>query len=263
LDTGQAQRLVGAMRAEGEELFALVREAEQELLQGLIKNPNLGEAHLIALLKRPKLGEGVLRAIYRAPRATASRRVKIALAGYPGIPPSLLNEILGQLFLLELAEVARLSGAPADHKAAAQQAILKRLPDSELGTRITLARRASAKVLEALLAEGESRLVAAVLVNPKLTEANLLTFLRSPGATADTISAVLRHPRWGTHPKLRLAALENRKTPAIWFTLILPALSTGEINRLLSAQGYHFRQVEALKEELANRTKQGTHLQTT
>lgn len=225
-ESSQAARLVRVLAAEGDELSALLREADPDLLRGALRNPQLSESQILTLLRRPKLNEGVIRGIQRAPQTAGNRRIRVALAGHPATPPPLLAELLGQLHLLELAEVMRLPGASADHKAAAQQAILKRLPDSELGIKITLARRCAPAILEALLAEGEARLVSAVLANPTLGESNLLGHFRSPAASPETISAILRHPRWGVRPKLRQAALDNRKTPPVWFTLFLPALST-------------------------------------
>ncbi|GFO61637.1 hypothetical protein GMST_39620 [Geomonas silvestris] len=207
----------------------------------------------MAVLRRAKLPEALLRSIAHSPQAATSRRVKIALAAHPATPPPLVQELLGQLHLMELVEVQRHPLASADHKAAAQQAIQKRLPDTELGIKITLARRCSSTVLEALLADGELRLVQAVLSNPRLAEGNLLAHLRSPQASAESISAMLRHERWGVRPKIRLAALGNRKTPAIWFTLLLPAIPDTEVRRLAQSKGVAPRQLEALQEELARR----------
>ena len=99
----------------------------------------------------------------------------------------------------------------------------------------------------------EPRLVAAVLANPALSESNLLALFRSAGASAETISAVLRHQRWGVRPKLRLAALRNLNTPAIWFTLFLPPLASGELRSLLGSRTLAPRQLAALLEELEHR----------
>lgn len=242
-----------ALRAQGEELSVLLRDADPDLIRGVLKNPNLGEAQLLALLRRRNLPEGVLRAIYRVPRLAGNRRLKVALAGHPATPAPLLAELLAQLHLFELVALLRLRGASPDQKFAAQQAILKRLPDAELGTKITLARQATAPVLEALLAEGEPRLVDALLANPGLSESSLLAFLRSQAATAETISAIARHPRWGVRPKLRLAALKNRSTPAIWFTLFLPSLGSAQVKGLLDSRGLSPRQLEAVREELGKR----------
>lgn len=253
LDAARAGKLLLALTAEGDELSGMLCDADPELIRSTLKNPHLSEAHLLALLKRQNLPEGLMRTIYRVPQLAGSRRLKVALAGHPATPAPILAEILAQLRLFELAEVLRLPGAPPDHKSAAQQAILKRLPDTELGTKISLARRGSAAVLEALLADGTPRLVAAVLANPGISEANLLAFLRSPAATAETISAVARHPRWGVRPKLRSAALRNRKTPAVWFTLFLPSLGSAEVKALLGSRGLGPRQLEAVQEELGKR----------
>jgi hypothetical protein len=231
----------------------MLRDADPELIRSTLKNPHLCDAHLVTLLKQQNLPEGLIRTIYRVPQLARSRRLKIALAGHPATPAPILAEILAQLHLFELTEVLRHPGAAPDHKAAAQQAILKRLPDTELGTKISLARRGTPAVLEALLVDGTPRLVTAVLTNPGLTEACLLAFLRSPAATAETISAIARHPRWGVRPKLRLAALRNRKTPAVWFTLFLPALGSAEVKALLGSKGLAPRQLEALQEELGRR----------
>ncbi|GFO69451.1 hypothetical protein GMLC_30300 [Geomonas limicola] len=252
-DSARAATLLKALSAKGEELATLLREGDADLVRAALKNPELREAHLLAVLRRMKLPEALLRSVAHTPQAMASRRVKIALAAHPATPPALLQELLGQLHLLELVEVQRHPAASADHKSAAQQAILKRLPDTELGIKITLARRGSSTVLEALLAEGELRLVQAVLSNPRLVEGNLLAHLRSPLASAETISAVLRHERWGVRPKIRLTALGNRNTPAIWFTLLLPSLPAAEVRRLAQAKGTGARQLEALREELTRR----------
>ena len=253
LDPGQAARLRLALSAGAAELSGLLQDPDPDLIRSALKNPHLGEEHLLALLKRQNLPERLIRAVHRVPLVSGSRRLKIALAGHPGTPAPLLAELLAQLHLFELVAVLQLSGGSPDHKVAAQQAILKRLPETELGAKISLARRGSAAVLEALLCEGEPRLVAAVLANPALRESGILAFLRSPAASAETISAVARHPRWGTRASLRLALLRNRKTPPVWFTLFLPSLATGEVKGLLSLKGLSARQLEAVQGELESR----------
>ena len=47
---------------------------------------------------------------------------------------------------------------------------------------------------------------------------------------------VARHPRWQKRPNLRQAILTNPRTPLIWFTVWLPAMTTPELKLLLSSQ---------------------------
>lgn len=253
LDPAQAARLRQALEADAEQLFALIQDPDPDLTLSVLKNPHLGEEHLLVLLKRRNLPEQLIRTMMRLPAFGASRRLLIALSAHPATPAPLLSGLLAQLFLFELVTLMQLPGIAADQKVAAERAILKRLPDTELGHKITLARRGSPAILEALLKEGEPRLVDAVLANPRLKEAALLAFLKSPAARADTISALGRHPVWGSRPNLRLAMLRNPKTPGIWFTLFLPKLSGSELKVLSGASGLSAEQTAALRQELERR----------
>lgn len=253
LDLAKAARLRLALQADGEQLFALLRDPDPDLTRSVLKNPNLGEAHLLALLQRRNLPEQLIKTMHRLPAAAASRRLMIALAGHPNTPASVLSALLPQLFLFELVTVMQLPGVSPDHKIAAERAILKRLPETELGNKITLARRGTPALLEALMREGEPRLVEAVLANPRIKESGVLAFLKAPAATAETISAVGRHQVWGNRPNLRVAMLRNRKTPLIWFTLYLPTLSSSELKNLAGSQGLTPDQLLAVRQELGNR----------
>jgi hypothetical protein len=253
LDLAKAARLRAALGAGGEELFGLLRDPDPDLIRCALKNPHLSEEHLLALLKRRNLPEQLIRGIHRVPLFAGSRRLRIALAGHPNAPGAILAALLPQLFLFELVTVMQLPGASPDQKLAAERAILKRLPETEIGSKITLARRGSPALLEALLREGEPRLCAAVLANPGLKESGVLSFLNSPAATAETISAVARHPRWGSRPNLRYAMLRNRKTPAVWFTLFLPTLGLSELKNLLGSKRLAAEQLAAVQQELGKR----------
>lgn len=253
LDLAKAARLRQALETDAEKLFTLLQDPDPDLMRSVLRNPNLGEEHLLALLKRRDLTEQLIKTMQRLPPVAGSRRLKVALAGHPNTPASILSGLLPQLFLFELVTVMQLPGVSQDQKVAAERAILKRLPETELGNKITLARRGSPALLEALLKEGEPRLVEAVLANPRLKESAVLAFLKSPTAGAETISAVGRHPLWGSRPNLRFAMLRNRKTPAIWFTLLLPKLSNSELKALSTSPGLTPQQTAALRQELKRR----------
>lgn len=228
-------------------------DADHDVLKNTLKNPQLTEQHLLALLKRRNLPESLVKALHRLPLVGRSRRLLIALAAHPDAPPAVISAVLPQLFLFELVNLIQLPGIPADLKLAAERAILKRLPETELGNRIALARRASPAILEALLKSGEPRLVEAVLVNPKLKESGVHAFLSAPAATAETISAVARHLRWGSRANLRFAMLRNPKTPAVWFTLFLPQLPAADLRALRGSRSLNERQLEAVQAECDRR----------
>jgi hypothetical protein len=124
------------------------------------------------------------------------------------------------------------------------------LPVTPLGNKLTLARRATPAVLEALLKDKEPRLLEICLSNPKLKEGAVFQFLRSSSANAETLSIVARHPRWQSRPNLREAILTNPKTPQIWFTLWLPGMKIAEVKRLLSSNRLTPAQKRLVEERL-------------
>lgn len=247
MDRELIERLRRALTASGDELYALVQDPAPEVLQALLKNPALGESHLLALLKRPDLAEDLLVSIYNHQLAESSHRVKVALVHHPAMPAPQLITLLPHLYVMELATVCALPQATADQRLAAERAIIQRLPATPLGYRITLARRGPAAVAETLLKEGDSRLIEACLDNPRLKEGAVYQFLKGSSATAESISAVARHPRWQGRRNLRLVILDNPRTPTIWHTLWLPTMPVTELKRLAASP----RLTPAQKREVA------------
>jgi len=239
-----------ALTGSGEELLVIIPQAAPELLLAILKNPALAENHLFAILKRRDLGEDILKSICRQPLAESSHNLKVALARHPKTPASQLSTILPHLYLFELLNLCYLPEITPDQKFAAERVIIQRLPLTPLGNRLTLARRATPAVLEALLKDKDPRLLEICLSNPRLKEGALFQFLRSGSANAETISMVARHPRWQNRPNLREAILTNPKTPPIWFTLWLPAMKIPEIKRLLSSNRLSPSQKKAIEERL-------------
>ena len=253
LDSTRAKRLAAVLNAGSEALFQLILETDQELLETLLHNPNLGDKHLLALLKRRDLPEHIPKRIYQQRQSDMSHALLLALTKNPTTPGSLVRNLLPRLRLFELVDICYLPGGTPDQKLAAERAILLRLPTMPLGNKITLARRATAAVVGEILKEGDPRTLEACLNNPRLKEAAVYQFLTGSRATATTISMIARHSRWQQRPNLRLAILKNRQTPTVWFTLWLPKLPIGVLNQLLSTRRLSPPQKKAIRLELHHR----------
>lgn len=253
LDPGQARRLHRALTAGKEELFQVLEESSMEVLAAALRNPALDHNHLLALLKRRDLSEELLKGVYRLEKFAASRELKVAMVRNPNTPGVLLAALLPHLYLFELVSLCSLPGVTPDQKLAAERAIIQRLPTTPLGNKLTLARRGTAAVAEALTREGDPRLLEACLDSPHLKEAAVFRFLSSANASAETISMVARHPRWKGRLNLRLAILKNPRTPAVWFTLFLPQLSLSDVKGLLLSQRLPLPQKKLVEDELKRR----------
>jgi len=255
IDSAQADKLLRALQASSEQLFQIILSPEPEVLLAALKNRALQEDHLVTLLKRKDLPEEIPERIFQRSRKSLSHKLLLALVKNPVTNESIFRTLLPQLHLFELLDLCCLPGATADRRLAAERNILQRLPTTPLGSKLSLARRASANIVAELLKEGQPQLTEACLGSSRLKEVAIFQFLGSSRASAETISQVARHQRWNQRPNLRLAILKNARTPAIWFQLWLPRLSLPLLKQLASAHKNNPRQTRLLTDELQRRTK--------
>jgi len=253
LDRKMSQRLQLALSGSKDSLYNAVSDPSPEVVKAALRNRLIDENHLIVLLKRRDLTDELFKALFNLETVRESHRLRVALAQHPLLPSHLLLQLLHHLYLFELVTVCHIPGLSPDQKTAAERAIIQRLPTTALGSKLTLARRATSAVLEALLLEGEPGLVELCISNPRLKESSLALFLAGPQANAETISMIARHPRWGNRRNIRHSILRNPRTPLIWFVAFLPSFPVTDLNRLLHSQKLVDLQREAVREEMEGR----------
>lgn len=235
LDRELSQRLHGALTCGKEELFQVVADPAPEVIRAALRNPALDENHLLILLGRRDLGEDLVAAIGRHDAVAESHKLKAALVRNPATPAQLVMSLLPHLYLFELVDLCLLAGVTPDQRVAAERAVIQRLSITPLGNKITLARRATASILDALLKEGDVRVVESCLTNPRLKEGSVFQLVSSSRATGDVIAAVARHQCWSNRPNLKAAMLKNPNTPTSLFSTLLAAASTMEVRNLAAS----------------------------
>ena len=253
IDAELGRRLHKALTANSDELFQVLLDPEMQILVTAFKNPRLNDDHLHAVLKRRDLNEDLLKSIYQMDIVKKSHKLKIALVRNPHTPGPVVLALLPHLHLFELVDLCLIPGVTPDQKFAAERAILQRLPTTELGNKMTLARRATAAVVGEILKEGDIRLVEVCLNSPRLREVAILQFINGAYSSPETISMIARHPKWKLRPNLKLAILKNRRTPPIWFTLFLPQLRTPDVRNLLLSRRLNPAQKKLVQDELKKR----------
>lgn len=253
LQPEMVKRLRQALTGGSEELFQTMLDPAPEVLHAGLKNRALQSEHLLVLLKRRDLPEELLQRVGRLELVAGNHHLQRALASNPSTPGQMVLALLPHLFLFELLDICLLAGPSPDQKLAAERVIIQRLPTTEPGQKLTLARRGTPTLLAELIKTGEPQVVSVCLGNPHLRESAIVQFLQGNNASAETISMVARHPRWKTRPNLRHVILKNHKTPGIWFTLFLPQLPLNEVKSLLLSNRLSPAQKALVKEELQRR----------
>ena len=155
IDAETGKRLHKALTANSDELYQVLLDPDMPFVQTALKNPHLNEDHLLALLKRRDLSEDLLKIIYQLVTTRNSHRLQIALVKNPNTPGTIVLALLPHLHLFELVDLCMIPGVTPDQKCAAERAILQRLPTTELGNKMTLARRATTTVVGEILKEGD------------------------------------------------------------------------------------------------------------
>lgn len=242
-----SQLLRLALTAEEDQLYSILQNTDENVLLAALRNPALNQQHLLALLKRRGLG-GIPAAIYANKRLLDSNPVKFALICHPETPSHIAMTLIPLLNIFEMLRLSQMPGLTSDAHLAAERNIIQRLPAQPLGNKLTLARRGSSVVVEALLKEGLPIVVEACLDNPHLKEGSLYQFLSSAQATAENVSMVARHSRWKSRPNIRLIILKNPRTPSVWFLLFLPGLPPSTLRDLLASPRLTFAQKELVRQ---------------
>ncbi len=221
-----------ARTATGEELASLLHHHEADVLLALLDNPALGETQLCLLLDRKDLPTEVLEEVARRKPLLKNYRVKRALAFHPRTPrlPSL--RLIRELYLMDLVQFTLLPGTSAELKRNAEEQLVARLPQLPLGQKITLARRGTARVAGALLAEGHAQVLSAVLDNPGLTEAQVLKALSRERLPVGVIKAVAQHRKWSHTYNVRLALVRHPSSTLSTILAYLPELTVSDLREL-------------------------------
>jgi hypothetical protein len=249
-----AARLEKARSASGDELKGLVHEADEGTLLAVLENPNLEEPHVSQMLERLDLSANVLAAIAAEGKWTASEGVRLRLARHPRTPRRISLALLRQLYLFDLVRLSLLPSAPADIRRVADEIVITRVPHLPVGEKLTLARRGSARVAGALLAEGHPQAVKLALANAFLTESQVLKVLAKPGVPERVVGAIAQHPKWSCQYNVRVALVRNAHTPVAMVRAFLPNLTLRDLKEIVKLETLAPHLRKYIKRELARRS---------
>jgi hypothetical protein len=219
-------------RATAPELRRSLSSAPPEYLQGAMANPRMGPDLVVFLLRNRAVPQDILVRISRNPSWTRRYEVKKGLAAHPGTPLPIARLMVNHLYWKDLREVAdNLRINPVVRKAA-EELLKVRLESMTLGERISLARNATRGLIEPLRDIGEVEVLTALLGNPRLVENDVVWMAGNEESPGELLELLSNHPVWGRRFPIRLALLENRRTPVHAAMRVLSRLPRQDLRRL-------------------------------
>jgi hypothetical protein len=221
-----------ARTATGEELTSLLHHPSADVLLALLDNPALDETQLCLLLNRKDLPAEILEEVAHRKPLLRNYRVKRALAFHPRTPRLANLRLVRELYLMDLVQLTLLPGTSTELKRIAEEQLVARLPQLPLGQKITLARRGTARVAGALLADGHTQVISIALDNPGLTEAQVLKALSRENLPVGVVKAVAQHRKWSHTYNVRLALVRHPGSTLSTILAYLPELTVSDLREL-------------------------------
>jgi hypothetical protein len=230
-----------------------ISSANPPALTELLDDSRMDEEKLCLLLSRKDVSANVLEEIARRRKLLHGYPVIRAFAFHPNVPRRIAPRLLRELHLMDLMKLSQATTTPSDLQRSAEEQLIARLPHVALGQKIALARQASARVLAALILEGNAQVVEPAVGNPRLTEAQVLKLLAREKLPVAVIPALCRHRRWTSAPNVVMAMMRYPHTPPEAAQHILPGISSPELRELERLKTISPRTRRQIERELAQR----------
>lgn len=213
------------------DLALRLREAGTEELLALVREwaDALSPAAVCQALRNPFAGAEVVAEVAARPHLLSDYEVRRELAFHREAPDALALRFVPGLYWRDLVALGAEVRVRPLVRRAADRYLVERLPSLAEGERMSIARRASAGVLARLRHDPSRRVIAAVLENPRLTEAVLAPLVHNESALPAVLALIAGNPRWGVRYEVRLGLARNPQTPPATALALLPWLKKPDL----------------------------------
>src|SRR5512139_187229 len=173
------QRMRAALTAQGEELWALIRDPHPEVVSQATLNRNLTEEMAVYIAKRKTVSAETLGFLAGDVRFRGSYKLKLTICKNPRTPQKVTLAMLKFMRLFDLSDITRDQHININIRQKVENMIAERIPAMPLGNMTALAKRASTNTLLSLMERGDERVIDICLDSPSITEAHLYRLINN------------------------------------------------------------------------------------
>lgn len=202
-------------------------------LRPLLDHPRTDESHLLQLMRKRELASSLLEAIARHERWASRHVVRGAIVNHPKTPKTLALRLLTLLFWKELLKVTANVRLAMPIRIAAERRLKEKLPELELGEKISLARTAPPGLIALLAEENDEGLIRALLTNPRLRETDVSALVSRTSILPGALRVVAQSEQWSHRPAIRKAILSHPNAPVHVALALLERLRARDVRNLL------------------------------
>jgi len=179
----------------------------------LLDHVEADEAHVLALLRKRDLATAVIEAVARHDRWNKRQVVRSAIVNHMKTPRTLALRLLSLLFWREQLRVASNIRLAMPLRVAAESRLKERLPELELGEKISIAHSAPPGLIPSLAVSNHARVVQSLLRNPRMREQDVLTLVKRETTSGSVLRVVAQSERWVVRQAVTSGIVCHRNTP--------------------------------------------------
>ncbi len=223
-----------ALTAQGEELWALIRDPHPEVVSQATLNRSLTEEMAVYIAKRKTLSAETLGFLAGDVRFKGSYKLKITICKNPKTPQKVTLSMLKFIRLFDLSDITRDQHININIRQKVESMIADRIPAMPLGNKTALAKRASTNTLLALMERGDERVIGICLDSPSLTEAHLYKLINNVRTKPAVIKMLAGHTKWSLSYFVRFALIRNFYTPMPYVDSFIRGMKSADLKDLYS-----------------------------
>jgi hypothetical protein len=194
------------------------------------------EGECLRLLRRRDLALETVQEILSDRAARKFHVVRRALAAHPRTPRGDALALVATLFWRDLAWLSADTAVHPAVRRAADLDLARRLPDMAVAERVDLARNVGRGALLFLRLDPDPRVVASLLENRFLIEADVIQAASlEHGDRAPCLALIAEHPRWGLRAAVRSTVLRNPVLPVALALSLLTRASLDDLRGVLDS----------------------------
>ena len=209
-------------------------KATREELAGLLDRgvASLTEDDALSIIDHPFVTSAIIQKVAQDPRLSSFYAVRLRLVAHRKTPQMYAAKLVHYLHWPDLVRLSVDVMVPAPVRRAIDTQLLARVTELTLGERISSARRCSLALIKHFLFDPDSKVFAALLVNQRLREDELLALIASGRATRDQLSLLANDIKWSFRYAIRRALVLNASTPRSIAAAQLRHLTVADLRNL-------------------------------
>lgn len=174
---------------------------------------SLTEDETLAIVENRFVTPRILSKIAQTPRLAGFYSVRLKLVAHRQTPQAHAVKLIHYLYWFDLLRLSTDVQVPAPVRRAIDTQLLLRVDKLTAGERISSARACSPALIKVFLYDPDPKVFAALLINKRLREDDLLALVSSNRATAEQLQMIASDRKWSFRYSLRKALVLNPATP--------------------------------------------------